>query len=85
MLTDIHLLKQLGATLSPNLQGHLQDTVLANEIDSDTISWRIERIDVDLCRLELIPILPPDVYSPLEEATFAPLRDALKELYEQWL
>jgi len=82
---DVHLLKQLGATLSPNLQAHLHDTVLANEIDSDTISGRIKRIDVDFCRLELKPILPLDVYSPLEEAQFAPLRDALKKLYEEWL
>jgi len=82
---DIHLLEQLRAMLSPNLQAHLQDTVLANEIDSDTISGRIKRIDVDLCRLELKPILPPDVYSPLEEAKSTPLRDALKELYEEWL
>jgi hypothetical protein len=82
---DTHLLKSLGATLSPNLRAHLQDTVRANEIDCDTISNRIERIDVDLCRLELKPILPPDVYSALEHAGFEPLRDALKELYEEWL
>lgn len=82
---DTHLLKSLGARLSPNLRAHLQDTVLANEIDSDTISNRIDRIDADLCLLELKPILPPDVYAALEDAGFEPLRDALKELYEEWL
>ena len=46
---------------------------------------RIDRIDVDLCLLELKPILPPDVYTTLEDAAFEPLRDALKELYEEWL
>ncbi len=82
---DTHLLKSLGAMLSANLRAHLQDTVLANEIDSDTISNRIERIDANLCRLELKPILPPDIYSALEDAGFEPLRDTLKELYEEWL
>jgi len=35
--------------------------------------------------LELKPILPPEIYSALEQATFAPLRGALEELYEEWL
>jgi len=82
---DTHLLRGLGATLGANLRAHLQDTVLANEIGPDTISNRIERIDVNLCRLELKPILPPDVYSALEDVGFEPLRVALKELYEEWL
>jgi hypothetical protein len=82
---DAHLLKSLGATLSPNLRANLQDTVLANEIDSNTILNRIDRIDANLCLLELKPILPPDVYAALEDAGFEPLRDALKELYEEWL
>ena len=82
---DTHLLKGLGATLSPNLRAHLPSTVLANEIDSNTILNRIDRIDVDLCLLELKPILPPDVYAALEDAGFEPLRDALTELYEEWL
>ena len=82
---DVRLLKTLGAALSPNLQAYLGDTILANEIDSDTISDRIERIDMNRCRLELEPILPPEVYSGLEDAEFEPLRSALKELYERWL
>jgi len=82
---DIHLLNQIGAALSTVLQAHLQDTVLANELDSDTISDRINRIDRDLCRLELKAILPPDVYSALEAATFEPLRQALRGLYKEWL
>ena len=59
--------------------------MLANEIDSNTILNRIDRIDVNLCLLELKPILPPDVYAALEDAGFEALRDALKELYEEWL
>jgi hypothetical protein len=82
---DIHLLKQVGAMLSANLRAHLQDAILANELDSDVISDRIMRIGPELCRLELKPILPPDVYFPLEEVGFGPLRAALKDLYEEWL
>jgi len=82
---DVHVLKKLGATLSANLQAHLEDTIIANEIDSDAILDRIERIDVNHCRLELKPILPPDAYASLEAAGFEPLRSALTELYEPWL
>jgi len=82
---DAHLLESLGATLSPNLRAHLQDTMLANEIDASTISNRIDRVDEGLCLVELKPILPPDVYAALEDAGFEPLREALKELYGEWL
>jgi hypothetical protein len=82
---DIHLLKGLGATLGANLRAHLHDTVLANEIDSSTIAGRIGRVDVKLCTLELKQILPPDVYKVLEVVEFEPLRNAVRELYEEWL
>ena len=82
---DIYLLKGLGATLSANLRSHLQDTVLANEIDSSTLANRIDRIDVKLCALELKQVLPPDVYKAIAAVDFAPLRKAVKELYEEWL
>jgi hypothetical protein len=71
--------------LSPNLRAHLQDTILGNEIDAETISNRIDRIAVDLYRLELKPILPANIYSTLEEAQFEPLRNALRDLYKEWL
>jgi hypothetical protein len=61
---DVHVLRQLGAALSANLQGHLEDTMLANEIDANTILDRIERIEVNHCRLELKPILPAKTYQP---------------------
>jgi hypothetical protein len=82
---DINLLNEIGAVLSPNLRAHLQDTILGNEIDSETISDRIDRVGVDLCRLELKPILPANIYSELEEAQFEPLRNALRYLYKEWL
>src|SRR5207253_2230631 len=79
---DIHLLNEIGAVLSLNLRAHLQDTILGNEIASETIS---DRIGVNLCRLELKPILPPSIYSVLEEAQFEPLINALRHLYKEWL
>jgi len=82
---DIHLLNEIGAVLSLNLRAHLQDTILGNEIASETISDRIDRIGVNLCRLELKPILPPSIYSVLEEAQFEPLINALRHLYKEWL
>jgi hypothetical protein len=82
---DAHLLQGLGAALSANLRAHLQDTVLANEIDSHAIANRIDRVDKNLCRVELKPILPPDAYAALEGAEFEPLREALRRLYGEWL
>ena len=82
---DINLLNEIGAVLSPNLRAHLHDTILGNEIDSETISDRIDRVGVDLCRFELKPILPANIYSELEEAQFEPLRNALRYLYKEWL
>lgn len=82
---DIQLLQGTGAALNPILTAHLEDTVLGNEIDSATITDRIAEIDVGLCRLELKPILPPNIYSALENEGFEPLRDALRGLYKEWL
>lgn len=82
---DIHLLKQLGAELDATLRAHLQDALLANEIDSDAITDRIAEVDQKLCALELKTILPLEAYSPLEQVGFESLRSALEDLYEEWL
>jgi hypothetical protein len=82
---DIHVLLQQGAVLNPNLKAHLEDAMHANEIDGETISERIALIDIDRCSLELKPILPPEIYTPLEESEFDKLRDAVKKLFEEWL
>ena len=82
---DIHVLLQKGAVLSANLRAHLQDAIHANEIEGAAISERLARIDVDLCSLELKPILPPEIYTPLEEGEFGKLRDAAGKLFEEWL
>lgn len=82
---DVHLLQTLGATLNANLRAHLQDTILANEIDSDAIFNRIARVAENLCQVELKPILPPEIYAALEATEFEPLREALRQLYGEWL
>ena len=82
---DVHVLRTLKAELNSNLRAHLEDTLLWNEMDSDFILKRIERVDFNRCRLELKPILPPNIYASLEDAEFERLRNALKELYQEWL
>jgi len=57
----------------------------ANEIDGEAVSERIALIDTDRCSLELKPILPSEIYTPLEESEFDKLRDAVKKLFEEWL
>ena len=64
---DIHVLLQKGAVLSPNLSAHLEDAIHANEIDGALISERIALVNLDLCVFELKPILPPEIYAPLEK------------------
>ena len=82
---DIYLLTRIGATLNSNLRAHLADAIQGNEIDSDSILDRIAHTSVDLCTFELKPILPPEVYFPLQDADFEPLRDTVKALYKEWL
>jgi|SRR5215467_1745402 len=82
---DIHVLLEKGAALNSNLRAHLADAIHANEIDGAAISERLSQIDTERCRVELGPVLPPEVYLPLEEKQFATLRNAAATLYEEWL
>ncbi len=82
---DIYILSERGAALSPILRAHLADAIYGNEIDAAAILERLALIDTKLCSLELSPILPPEVYSPLEEGKFGRLRDAVTTLYKEWL
>ena len=65
------------AVLNPNLKAHLEDAMHANEIDDETVSERIALIDIDRCSLALKPILPPEIYTPLEESEFGCVRSVL--------
>lgn len=82
---DIRLLKSVGADLKKNLREHLSDTLMVNEVGPEQIRERIEAINSQKCRVDLSPYLPVSVYSSLEAGNFRELRDALTELYAEWL
>jgi hypothetical protein len=82
---DIYLLRQIGALLNANLPAHLHDAVLGNAFDPESIAERINQIVPKTCEAELKPILPPEIYLPLEEAQFELLRSVLNDLYREWL
>ena len=82
---DIRLLKHLGAILDNNLKNHLADTLMSYEIEAENIKDRIAQVDEKRCGYELRSVLPPDVFDLLAKESFKPLRDALHELYADWL
>jgi hypothetical protein len=82
---DVHFLKNLGAILDNNLKNHLADTLMNYEIEAEDIHNRIVQVDEKRCGHELRSILPPEVFEALAKEGFKPLRDALQELYADWL
>jgi hypothetical protein len=72
-----------GAKFSGNLKQHLDDLMM--EFDSETIRERIESINPALCRTDLEDFIPDDVYRTLEESDFEPLKDAVSEIFAEWL
>jgi Nucleotidyl transferase AbiEii toxin, Type IV TA system len=82
---DIRLLLLRGAKLDAVLKGHLADALKWREIGSKDIAERIEKVDHKLCRAELRPVLPDEVYAELEQDDFAILRAALRSVFKQWL
>jgi len=82
---DVKLLIESGATLDANLRTHLGDSFAWREIEGEDIQNRIADVTEDLCRAELRDFLPERIYEPLAEAGFQPLRDALAQLFEEWI
>ncbi len=82
---DIRLLLSQGAKLDATLKSHLQDAILWREVDGDQIKERIGKIDTKLCRAELRPVLPEDLYIDLEREGFESLRAAVKSVFGEWL
>lgn len=82
---DIRLLLDEGAVLDKTLKGHLNDLVMWRELDAEQINERIEQITPKLCRAELKPILPGEIYEKLEAEEFSSLRAAVKDLFADWL
>lgn len=83
---DIKLLLDSGAVLSDNLNAHLADGPASERLDdSEFIRRRIAALTPQRCQLELRPVLPETVYQKLEDAKFAPLRDAVQAVLADWL
>jgi hypothetical protein len=82
---DIRLLLDAGATLSGELESHLTDALLMNEVNEESIHERIDKLTVKLCRVELADVLPPQIYGPLEKEEFEPLRAAVRKLFRKWI
>src|SRR5258708_29946641 len=82
---DIRLLLTQGAKLDAVLKGHLHDALMWREMDREQITERIEKVDARLCRAELKPVLPDDVYAELEGEGFESLRAAVRSVFGGWL
>ena len=82
---DIHLLLSRKAQLDGTLRAHLEDFILMNELDRDSITARVEAIDPKLCTVELRPVLPPALFERLEKEGFEPIRLSLREVFSDWL
>jgi hypothetical protein len=82
---DIRLLLLRGAKLDGVLKGHLEDALKWREVGREEINERIEGVNQKLCRAELKPVLPEDVYTELEQDDFEILRAALRSMFAEWL
>jgi hypothetical protein len=82
---DMRLLLAEGAVLDATLKAHLNDLVMLRELDAEQINERIEQITPKLCRAELKPVLPEEVYRSLELEEFESLRAAVRTLFADWL
>jgi hypothetical protein len=82
---DIKLLMDSGASLDEQLENYLNETLSREELEAAEIRKRISSVNEKRCQADLRRALPDEVYKPLEEAKFQPLRDALLRLFERWL
>ena len=82
---DISLLLGEGAVLKGTLRAHLNDALAWREFDRERINERIEQITPKLCRAELEPVLPEEVYKKLETGGFESLREAIRTVFAEWL
>ncbi len=82
---DISLLLGQGAMLKGTLRAHLSDALKWHEFDRERINERIEQVTAKLCRAELEPVLPNDIYRELEAEGFESLREAIRTVFAEWL
>lgn len=82
---DIKALKDSGARLSEQLLIHLEDGPVAEKLeDPEYVANRIAQVNSRTCT-ELEPYLPKELYAELIKVDFAPLREALREVFSKWL
>jgi len=82
---DIHHLLSRGAKLDKTLRPHLEDFIVMNELDKESIESRIEAVTPKLCTVELRPVLPLALFEELEKETFKAIRQSLRTLFSDWL
>jgi hypothetical protein len=82
---DVKLLIDSGAALDANLKAHLRDSFMWREIEGEDIQNRIADVNEDLCRAELKEFLPERIYETLAKNGFQSLRDALAQLFKEWI
>ena len=82
---DIHLLLSRGARLDKTLRPHLEDLIVMNELDQESIKARIEAINPKLCTVELRPVLPPRLFEQLEQEGFKPILQSLRTVFSDRL
>ena len=83
---DIKLLMNSDAALDNNLKAHLTDGPGAEKLeDTEFLAKRIDQVNSRSCKSELQPYLPKQIYEELERGDFESLREALRELFSEWL
>ena len=83
---DIKLLMDSDAALDNNLKAHLTDGPGAEKLeDTEFLAKRIDQVNSRSCKPELQPYLPKQIYEELERGDFESLREALRELFSEWL
>lgn len=81
---DIYGLRQSGVVLNEQLENHLEDTLMGDQIDAEEIAAKIALVDERRCS-ELRALLPSEVFESLAKERFDALREALRDLYRRWL
>jgi len=81
---DIYGLRQSGVVLNEQLENHLEDTLMGDQIDAAEIAAKIAQVDEKRCS-ELRALLPSEVFESLAKGQFGTLREALCDLYRRWL
>lgn len=81
---DVYGLRQSGVVLNEQLEHHLEDTLIRDQIDAAEIAAKIAQVDEKRCS-ELRALLPSEVFESLAKGQFSALREALRDLYRRWL